>query len=428
MDVLFFRPCMVPPRRATRGSGLSVRILAAAAVALGAGCHKVPLVAPSGSSLTLVSSTNLLAVNGTANITAVVVQGGEAAGTGTTTTVTAGVGQPVRNGTTVTFLTTLGRVEPATAETTNGAVTVQLIADGRSGIATVTAFSGAATKTLTVNVGAAGAAAISVTASPQTLPFTGGVTTVAARVSDQQGNGLIGVPVSFSTSAGTLSPTTETTDDKGIATTSLMTTAAATVTATAGGATATLSGTVAVTLAPRTTIAITPPSSAMIGVPASFTVTPGTATILTDVSVDFGDGSVVDLGPLSAAQTFAHLFQATGVRAITVTASDTQGNTTRANTEVSVSNLAASGSFSPSSSTQPQLGVDVVVFTIGLPTNAQVDHYEWSFGDGQNATTTGNQAQHTYTDSAGTKVVSVLVVPAGNGPPVTVLMQVVVKP
>jgi hypothetical protein len=414
----------------TRGAGLAVRILAAVAVSLGAGCHKVPLVAPSGSSLTLVSSTNLLPVNGAANITAVVIQGGESTTgtTTTTTTVTAGVGQPVRNGTTVTFLTTLGRIEPATAETTNGAATVQLIADGRSGVATITAFSGAATKTMTVNVGAAGAAVISVTASPQALPATGGASTIAARVSDQQGNGVIGVPVSFSTSAGTLSPTTATTDDKGVASTTLLTTAAATVTATTGGATATLSGTVAITLSPRTTIAITPPSSAMIGVPASFTVTPGTATILTDVSVDFGDGSVVDLGPLNAAQTFAHLFQATGVRSITVTATDTQGGSTQAKTEVSVSNLAASGTFSPSSSTQPQLGVDVVVFTIGLPTNAQVDHFEWSFGDGQGAETTGNQAQHTYTDSSGTKIVTVLVVPAGGGPAVTVLMQVVVKP
>ena len=60
-------------------------------------------------------------------------------------TVTEEAGTPVQNGTLVTFTTTLGRLDPTSAETTNGQATAKLVADGLSGTATVSAFSGGAT-------------------------------------------------------------------------------------------------------------------------------------------------------------------------------------------------------------------------------------------------------------------------------------------
>src|SRR6187401_2710915 len=64
-------------------------------------CDKMPLVAPTGTAITLVSATNVLPVNGFAEITAFLIQGVQS-GSGTTAGVTAGGGTPVHNGTVVT--------------------------------------------------------------------------------------------------------------------------------------------------------------------------------------------------------------------------------------------------------------------------------------------------------------------------------------
>ena len=234
----------------------AARALLAAAVLLTltttlSACNKVPLIAPSGSSLTVFSTTTVLPVNGSAEIVAVILEGGQGSGTGAGGGNTAGAGTPVHDGTTVMFTTTLGRLDPAQAQTSGGRATVKLVGDGRSGTATITAFSGAARNTVEILIGAAAAARVLLTAAPQSLPPTGGTTTLTARVEDQQGNGLQGVPITFSTTAGTLANGSVISDKDGGATTTLTTTAAATVTARAGGTSATLSDTAAITLKPR---------------------------------------------------------------------------------------------------------------------------------------------------------------------------------
>jgi len=227
----------------------------------------VPLTAPSGTVITLLPHTNILPVDGSADITAVVIENGStgvASGTGTGTGTTTGTptstaasvtvsgaaaGQVVHDGTTVYFTTTLGRIEPSEATTTNGQVTVKLIGDGRSGVATVTAYSGAAMKTISVTVGSTAAARISVAASPQSLAPTGGTTTITATVQDNQGIAVPGVAVTFATTAGTISASSVSTDANGKATTTLNTNVPATVTATvvsSGGNT--LSATVSIAI------------------------------------------------------------------------------------------------------------------------------------------------------------------------------------
>src|SRR5260221_4426796 len=73
-------------------------------------CNKVPLTAPSGTVITLISSTNVLPVNGSTDITAVLIESGSTT-TSTATTGVAGAGTPVHNGTLVTFTTSLGKIE-----------------------------------------------------------------------------------------------------------------------------------------------------------------------------------------------------------------------------------------------------------------------------------------------------------------------------
>lgn len=93
-------------------------------------CSRVPLTAPTKSTISLYASGSAMPVDGSVNVTANII---EEAGT------------PVHNGTLVTFTTTLGHLEPASAGTVNGQATVKLVADGVAGTATVSAFSGGAT-------------------------------------------------------------------------------------------------------------------------------------------------------------------------------------------------------------------------------------------------------------------------------------------
>ena len=217
----------------------SRRVLAAAfaMLVLTAACHGVPLTAPSGTAITLLASANSLTVNGTADVTAILIEGaqglpGDNNQPGQRIN---GVGTPVHNGTVVTFLTTLGRLVPSEATTENGRATVALVGDGQRGVATITAISGGAIQTLEIIIGSTAPGRVILTASPPSLPPTGGTTTIQARVEDVDGNGLPGVSVSFGTSAGTLSAVSVLTDAVGFASTTLTSTETATVSASAGG-------------------------------------------------------------------------------------------------------------------------------------------------------------------------------------------------
>jgi len=239
--------------RLNRPAGFFWRVCAAVAAlalpgVLFTSCDKVPLTAPSGSAMTLLASENLVPVNGSAVITAIVLEGAQSAsGTGSTAVVS-GVGTPVHDGTLVTFLTTLGRLEPTEARTKRGQASVTLYGDGRSGTAKVTAYSGGTINTLEIDIGAAGATRIAVTADPQSLPTGGGASLISARVEDQQGNGVTGIPVSFTTTQGSLSPPLVVTDADGFSRTTLTTASEAIVSATSGGSATALVGTVQVTV------------------------------------------------------------------------------------------------------------------------------------------------------------------------------------
>jgi hypothetical protein len=300
---------------------------------------------------------------------------------------------------------------------------VRLIADGRSGTATITAFSGAAIETLEVSIGAAAAERITVTASPQSLPGVGGSTTITGRVEDAVGNGLGGIPVSFSTTRGTLSAPTSMTNDAGVASTVLTTTQEATVTVSAGGGiSADLTGTVVVTLKPRTTVTISPPTSAVVGVPATFTVTPGTEAAITNLVIDYGDGEVSPpLGAVTGSTQVVHIFRSPGIRTITATVTDGEGTTGTASSQVAVAPLALSLAVSPATVKPGTL----VTFTATPSPGALIDRYEWGFGDGDGVELAGNPATRAY-PNAGVRVVTVKAIPFGNGTPAIAVASVTV--
>src|SRR5687768_4589195 len=120
---------MIALTRPASRSASPVRRRAALVVGLltlmaSAACDKVPLTAPTGSTVTLFSNTTIVPVNGTAEITATVIENG---------------GTLVQNGTLVTFTTTIGLLDPNEARTRDGKVTVRLNAGNRSGRAVVRA-------------------------------------------------------------------------------------------------------------------------------------------------------------------------------------------------------------------------------------------------------------------------------------------------
>lgn len=336
---------------------LPIVALFALLLAVAVSCEKVPLLAPTGSSITLSTPINVLSANGTADIVAQLLESG---------------GSPPHSGTRVTFTTTLGRVEPSDAETdATGRVVVKYIAGGNNGTAVITATSGAASVSanngLRILVGSAAVGRVNVAANPNPVPANGGEAKLTATVVDINGNALVGAPVVFTSTAGTLASTVVNTDDRGNAQTTLMTTTQAVVTATVGlqstsgtstsnsnsnnnptganGADTTTntnttssptasqaSGTVTVNVAGLPSILITlPTASPSKGLPSTygFKVAAATqnASPIKSVSVEWGDGSKDDLGVFVGDQSQTHAYQKDGPFQITATVTDSAGST-----------------------------------------------------------------------------------------------------
>jgi hypothetical protein len=359
---------------------------------LAASCDKVPLLAPSASTITLVISSTVVPVNGTVTVAASVI---EPAGT------------PVQNGTVVTFVASLGRLEPAEARTENGKATVRFIAGSESGTARITAFSGAATVSTTaetdIKIGGAAVTALSVTAAPPTVPNTGGSSQIAATVVDASGNPLQGVPVFFSTTQGSMSPPQANSDSTGRATSTLTTTRDATVTARAGAQEGTVTVTAVVT--PQVTITV-PATGVEAGVPAIFTFTPPTpgaaANPLRSVVVNWGDGSALEnIGGISTPTLISHTYQTRGTYRITVTATDVQGIVGETATSVQVNDRATVPVTVTASKNPISMATDqgLVTFTCAAtpPANAgTVTFYDWSFGEGGSQFSTSQTFSYRY--------------------------------
>jgi len=298
----------------------AVHLLAALVLLVGVGCDKVPLTAPTESTIQLFATGSSVPLTGGVDLIA---------------TVTEAPGTPVQNGTVVTFTTTLGRIEPPEARTTNGRVTVRLLADGRSGTATVTALSGGATAgELEIPVGAAAADNLALRAEPSFVGASGGSVQLVATVRDEAGNGVAGAPVTFSATAGRLSSGSATTNANGDATVSLATDRPSEVTARSGGQEATI--TITRQDAPTVTVAVAP-ASPIVDRPAVFTITVTPAEDsppIQSVSIDFGDGDEVQLGASST--TASHVYGETDDFTVTVVVRDVAGQETRQVLVVSV--------------------------------------------------------------------------------------------
>ena len=367
------------------GRSVDIRVWAAAACAavLTVACDKLPLLAPQESTITLSTASSVVQANGTTEVRATVLEPS---------------GTPVQNGTTVTFTTNLGTLTPPEARTLNGVATVQFLGNGQSGKASIKAISGgAASDALELSVGAGATGRVSVTASPGSVPSTGGTTTIAAVVVDASGNPLSGVPVTFATTAGTFSAAVVNTDGTGTARTTLTTNQPASVTATSGGTT---SSATAITLSARPTVAITIPSGSTPteGAVTTLTVTVTPATTggapIQNVTVDYGDGTSDNLGSVSGSIAVQHVYGDDGSYTPTATVVDAAGTSVTASTVIFVQPLLVSITATkgtPGATTTP------VTFTANVsPAGSSVASYTWTFGDGTTQTTSSATVTHNY--------------------------------
>ncbi|MGE0361207.1 MAG: PKD domain-containing protein [Vicinamibacterales bacterium] len=383
----------------------SLRAAAAvlAATLAASACDKVPLLAPTNSSIRLVANVSVLPTNGSTEITAVVI---ESAGT------------PVQNGTVVTFTSSLGTVEPREARTTNGQVTVRYNSGSQSGSAKIGAFSGGSkSDDLEILVGAAAAGAITVRANPAQVPTTGGTAEIVATVVDTGGNALRGAPVTFSTDFGQLSQATAITDAAGEARTQLTTVVKSKVTARVGGGSSAPSATVDVDArnAPAVVLAVNGTTNfAEVFIPAVISLEPpstSTANAIREVILNLGDGTVRNLGALLVKTTVSHTWTRTGTYTVTATATDVANFSATTSVAVTVTEqITVPVTIQPTVS----LGSRVVTFNASAVSPNQtvtgpVRIYEWDFGDGSSTTTTGITTSHRYS-AAGTYIVRVRVV------------------
>ena len=371
-------------------------------------CDKADLVAPTRSTITVSAGAQVLPNGGTTDISAYVI---EEAGT------------PVQNGTTVRFSTTLGTIEPSTAQTRNGLARATFNAGSSSGVARIRAMSGGATTTegeslVEITVGAAAISTVTLRANPGSIGPSGMVELVAV-VTSAAGQGVEGVVVTFSTNQGTLAQNTVTTNASGEARTTLTTSVDSTVTATAG-ATTSAPLTITVRTGPIVSITCTPaagsgncaglqPSAATNSAVALLTVTkPTGSSALRNVVLDFGDGESMNLGTLaSGSATISHVYAGpTGSTprsyTATVRAEDINGEVSTTFTSIVVSPRAAiavslTGTGDTATATgqrwsftaTPAAGVDA----------GAIQSYEWDFGDdSSNVTTSSGTTAHIYTE------------------------------
>jgi PKD repeat protein len=403
--------------------GASCAFLVSAVAATG--CDKVPLLAPTNSTVTLTAPTRTLPLGGTTEVTATVLESG---------------GTPVQNGTTVRFTTSLGSVAPVEAQTRNGIATATFNAGTASGTAEIRATSGAAgggttsgtttttspSNVLSITIGAAAAGRINLVADPQSVVSTGGTSQITATVFDTSGNALPGIPVSFVTDAGSLSQSLVTTDAGGNATVTLTTNRQAKVTARVGSGTSgtntTLSAEVTVGVnvvgtatlrcqGATTTAANT--CSQQVGLPVTFTAERGTTTgaaTISSATLEFGDGTSTTLGNLATAATVTHAYSSTGPFTATLTVRDINGELSTSSAAVTVTPRTPLNVSLTATSGTSVVGVgNTTTFTANVtPATELIESYTWDFGDGSTITTSGNTTTHVYT-SNGVKRASVTV-------------------
>lgn len=286
-------------------------------------------------------------------------------------------GSPAKDGTEVVLSTTAGELETKKVRVTGGEASVVYRAGSEPGTAKISASSGSVNAEVNLRVGSAAAGSLTMFVQPAVLPAGGGDAEIIATVSSPTGALVVGAPVTFGTSAGTLSASEVVTDGRGEAKTTLKTTVTATVTAKVLSLEATPVP-VRVKLPVKLTINVTPaePSATQ---PAKFEIS---ATIdgqpaSGQLKVQFGDGAQADLGTINGSGTTTRTYAAEGGYNVTVTFTDSDGIETRETVRITVQ---------AAPTTPPIPGMPGIALPITPPGNIGADDVDPATFSWRNAT------------------------------------------
>ncbi len=321
-----------------------------------AGCEKVPLTAPTESTIALTVSQASVAINGKVELVAAVTEKS---------------GTAVHNGTVVTFTGGLGTFTPQEAVTVGG-IARSTFTGVSSGTVKLGAFSGSAKATeVEIRVGSAAADFVSVRTDPATIPQNGGTVTVIASVRDSSGTALPNAQVNFTADNGQLSANSALTDNNGEARVTLVTARTTKVGASVAGKSAS-DFTVTALTAPTVSIGSCS-STPLVGVAVTCTVTPTVSSAsgspIQSVSINWGDGtSDRSLGSISSATTTSHTYTRADTYIVTATAVDVSGQNGRGTAAIAVTRSIPSISISASASTAT-VGA-VLTFSVVPPTSS----------------------------------------------------------
>jgi Bacterial Ig-like domain (group 1) len=115
-------------------------------------------------------------------------------------------GSPVADGTEVILASTLGELSQRKVRMNGGSATVPYRAGSQVGVDRIEASSGALSAALSLPIGSGQVAQVQLSAQPGVLPPGGGTTELTAWAFSPDGQPVVGVPVTFEISAGSLTP------------------------------------------------------------------------------------------------------------------------------------------------------------------------------------------------------------------------------
>lgn len=152
---------------------------------------QVPFVSTAPHTILVEAFPTAIPVTGTAQITATVLDV---------------LGHPVRDGTAVTFTTSLGTLTPTVTATVAGIAGSTLYGEGLSGLATILARSGSAAGTATVRIGSGSSFTLTLVADPPAIPADGqSQSTITATLVRADGQPItLTYWISFSTTLGSI--------------------------------------------------------------------------------------------------------------------------------------------------------------------------------------------------------------------------------
>jgi PKD repeat protein len=150
---------------------------------------------------------------------------------------------------------------------------------------------------------------------------------------------------------------------------------------------------------------------------------------ISNVLLDFGDGTIQPLGAISGATPVSHTYSEAGSYIVRATATDAGGCSEQVASAVTILPGQPPAVTLTVSNTNPSVGESVIVTATVSGNTSTIIRYEWNFGSGAvpPSVNTASNRQSVFWTTSGTKGITVTVVQA-SGPSGDGATAVVVKP